>query len=288
MGLHGGKKGLARSVLMLAALVLALGIAGAASADRPPGADYCYGGDDCAPPVECEDGVDNDGDGKVDYPYDPGCYDYADSEEDDGWTPTPPPPPSQPQCSDGADNDGDGLTDRDDFTGCTSASDTNEGDDDYLQPSSGGEDFFEIATGAGNGSASAPCRPGTYGKKVGGRRHRSGPAGSFWEMFQYVHFCFSPGTSTITQILEWVYWWKTPGFPISIAYKVTPAWTTLRGPAAGGGQAAAMVQGHVTVAPRPKPTWVVFDDRPWIRFELYGDGTARCSTDIGVLRRCSA
>ncbi|MFN2468831.1 MAG: hypothetical protein ABR521_11955 [Gaiellaceae bacterium] len=279
-------------MLALAALVVAVGIAGGAAADRgsaAPEPDYCYGADDCAPPIECEDGLDNDGDGKVDYPSDPGCYGHTDNEEDDGWEPQPPPPPTaKPQCSDGADNDRDGLSDRDDFTGCTSTSDNDEGNDDYLQPSAHGEQYYEVATGAGTGNSTNPCRPGSYGKKVGARRHRSGPVGSFWEMFQYVHFCYNPRTPAVTQILEWLYWWKTPGFPISVAYKVSTAWTTLRRPTAGARYTSATVQGHVTVAPRPKPNLVIFDDRPLVRFELYGDGSVRCGSDLGPLRGCSS
>lgn len=47
---------------------------------------------------ECLDGVDNDGDLLIDYPFDPGCRSYWSSRED-------------PACSDGIDNDGDLLID---------------------------------------------------------------------------------------------------------------------------------------------------------------------------------
>lgn len=53
-----------------------------------------------APPA-CSDGLDNDGDGFVDYPDDPGC-------------PSPEAFPENPVCDDALDNDGDGLTDFDD------------------------------------------------------------------------------------------------------------------------------------------------------------------------------
>jgi formylglycine-generating enzyme required for sulfatase activity len=49
---------------------------------------------------ECSDGVDNDGDGYVDFPEDPGCEDAASAIED-------------PACQDGLDNDGDGVIDFD-------------------------------------------------------------------------------------------------------------------------------------------------------------------------------
>lgn len=43
------------------------------------------------PSFACSDGVDNDGDGKIDYPSDPGCVSVTDTDETD---PAPPPPPS--------------------------------------------------------------------------------------------------------------------------------------------------------------------------------------------------
>jgi len=51
----------------------------------------------------CSDGIDNDGDGRVDYGSDLGC-----SSPDD--------PSEEPECSDGIDNDGDGRIDSDDPT----------------------------------------------------------------------------------------------------------------------------------------------------------------------------
>jgi hypothetical protein len=42
------------------------------------------------PPAACADGLDNDGDGLIDYPADPGCTGAADTDETD---PPPPPPP---------------------------------------------------------------------------------------------------------------------------------------------------------------------------------------------------
>ncbi|MGH0034155.1 MAG: FG-GAP-like repeat-containing protein [Myxococcota bacterium] len=50
--------------------------------------------------AECTDGLDNDGDGLIDHPADPGCLD-ADSASE--W----------PECQDGLDNDGDGFVDFD-------------------------------------------------------------------------------------------------------------------------------------------------------------------------------
>lgn len=99
----------------------------------------------------CSDGVDNDGDGLIDWPADAGCANPSDQSEkfnsqcDDGIdneTPTPdglidfPTDPgcssaqdnneTNPQCVDGADNDGDMLTDFPNDPGCTDANDTSE------------------------------------------------------------------------------------------------------------------------------------------------------------------
>jgi OOP family OmpA-OmpF porin len=75
-----------------------------------------------APPVVaaaavCSDGQDNDGDGKIDYPNDPGCSTADDGDETD-----------PPVCSDGIDNDGDGLIDFPADKGCESADDLDETD----------------------------------------------------------------------------------------------------------------------------------------------------------------
>lgn len=56
-------------------------------------------------PAICSDGLDNDGDGRTDYPFDPGCESAGDPAEDDPLVPR--------ACSDGLDNDGDGLVDFD-------------------------------------------------------------------------------------------------------------------------------------------------------------------------------
>jgi hypothetical protein len=58
----------------------------------------------------CDDGLDQDGDGLVDYPDDPGCDDLQDPFETSDALP----------CDDGIDNDGDGLTDFPNDLGCAS------------------------------------------------------------------------------------------------------------------------------------------------------------------------
>ena len=69
--------------------------------------------------AQCDDGVDNDGDGKTDFPADPGCSaPNADSETDDC-----PSGAGCPQCANGRDDDGNGTTDYPGDPGCESASD---------------------------------------------------------------------------------------------------------------------------------------------------------------------
>lgn len=53
------------------------------------------------PAAACGDGVDNDGDGKIDYPADPGCTSATDTDETD--TVTPPPGDNPPTVNAGAD-----------------------------------------------------------------------------------------------------------------------------------------------------------------------------------------
>ncbi|MFO0547344.1 MAG: hypothetical protein U0271_03090 [Polyangiaceae bacterium] len=65
--------------------------------------------------LACNDGIDNDGDGFIDYPEDPGCEAAADPDETD-----------IPECSNGVDDDGDGFIDFPDDTGCSSLLDGTE------------------------------------------------------------------------------------------------------------------------------------------------------------------
>jgi hypothetical protein len=69
----------------------------------------------CTDPPACVDGVDNDADGKKDFPTDGGCSSFEDDDEFGGSA-----------CQDAADNDGDGLTDFPDDPGCGSAADDSE------------------------------------------------------------------------------------------------------------------------------------------------------------------
>jgi len=75
----------------------------------------------CTGPV-CSDGRDDDVDGKLDYPNDPGCYDEADGDETDDC----PSGPNCPKCADGIDNDSDGNTDYPLDKSCKAAGDASE------------------------------------------------------------------------------------------------------------------------------------------------------------------
>jgi hypothetical protein len=74
------------------------------------------------PAPQCNDGRDNDGDGKIDFPNDPGCYAPNQNDETDDC----PDGSDCPQCSNGKDDDGNGATDYPADTGCTSAADNDE------------------------------------------------------------------------------------------------------------------------------------------------------------------
>lgn len=63
----------------------------------------------------CEDGLDNDRDGKIDFPDDSGCESADDGDET-----------NLPQCNDGIDNDGDGAADFPEDKGCETLADNTE------------------------------------------------------------------------------------------------------------------------------------------------------------------
>ena len=83
------------------------------------------------PKPECDDGIDNDGDGKIDME-DPDCDSPTDSET--------------PECSDKADNDGDGKIDADDPGCLDNEGKYNPADDDESDEKNG--DGGLAATGA--------------------------------------------------------------------------------------------------------------------------------------------
>ncbi|NOS68053.1 MAG: hypothetical protein HOO67_06890 [Candidatus Peribacteraceae bacterium] len=74
--------------------------------------------DETNPKSQCQDGFDNDGDGAVDFPQDAGCSSKQDNDESNAAPAA--------QCQDGIDNDGDGLVDFPQDPGCSNAQDTDE------------------------------------------------------------------------------------------------------------------------------------------------------------------
>src|SRR5438067_340148 len=80
----------------------------------------CGGNKNNGPKFQCDDGMDNDGDGMIDFPDDPGCT----STEDDSEDSLP-----MPECSDGRDNDGDNKIDYPNDPGCFAPQQDDETDD---------------------------------------------------------------------------------------------------------------------------------------------------------------
>jgi hypothetical protein len=64
-----------------------------------PADSGCYSGGDDYEAADCQNGIDDDGDGLADYPADPGCFNTLYFEN--------------PQCDNGIDDDGDGVVDVD-------------------------------------------------------------------------------------------------------------------------------------------------------------------------------
>ncbi len=78
------------------------------------GSNYGVNGSgDACQNTQCNDGIDNDGDGLTDHPNDAGCSNPGDNDE-------------RNLCSDGLDNDGDGDIDYPEDSGCANAQDNNE------------------------------------------------------------------------------------------------------------------------------------------------------------------
>ena len=79
--------------------------------------------------TQCNDGIDNDGNGLTDYPADLACSALTDNTEA-GYIP----PVSYYQCNNGIDDDGDGTTDYPQDLGCVAFNDNTESPDPYVQP----------------------------------------------------------------------------------------------------------------------------------------------------------
>ena len=96
---------------------------------------------------QCQDGIDNDGDGKTDFPQDPGCSNNQDDDEG----------PFNAQCGDGIDNDGDGAVDYPNDFSCSSRT-----DDDETNPKSQCQDGVD---NDGDGKTDFPQDPGCSSKQ---------------------------------------------------------------------------------------------------------------------------
>jgi hypothetical protein len=97
-------------------------------------------------PAQCSDGSDNDQDGYIDFPADPGCGDPRDDDESNEAV--------LPQCNDSVDNDRDGFVDEQD-PGCRSVADDNESDDPEEDPVCSNDEDDD-----GDGLADFPYDPG--------------------------------------------------------------------------------------------------------------------------------
>ncbi|MBI3178484.1 MAG: hypothetical protein HYZ27_02410, partial [Deltaproteobacteria bacterium] len=109
--------------------------------DPPNGTPHPVFGNRCP---RCTDGVDNDLDGRTDYPFDPDCFDSVDDDEGDTTA-----------CSNGRDDDGDTQIDWPNDPGCDSAYDLGEGPDPATQCSDGQDNN-------NSGAADFPRDPGCY------------------------------------------------------------------------------------------------------------------------------
>ena len=93
------------------------GVCDATDVDFVCGPGYACDGGTCTP-AACNDGLDNDGDTLIDFPFEPGCRSADDDDETD--------PIPAPQCGDGLDNDADGMIDYPVDDACGSAADDDE------------------------------------------------------------------------------------------------------------------------------------------------------------------
>ncbi len=97
MTYHPTRSSRAAASVILAIVFSLVGLAVLVSYDAPtalakPGNGKGNGGGSTTPPAPaCSDGKDNDADGQIDFPSDPGCTDANDTDETDAVVPPPPP-----------------------------------------------------------------------------------------------------------------------------------------------------------------------------------------------------
>ena len=104
---------------------------------------------------ECDNGKDDDKDGKIDYPNDPGCSSPEDPDEED-----------KPVCSNGKDDDGDNKIDYPTDPGCSSPNDSSE--EDLPECSNGKDDDND-------GTVDYPNDPGCSGPDDDDEHNPNGP-----------------------------------------------------------------------------------------------------------------
>jgi len=110
---------------------------------------------DAVHPPHCRNGIDDDGDARVDAA-DPGCADFEDPDEAD--------PPEAPACANGIDDDGDGAIDHPDDADCLTAGGAREAplcalDAPTVRVGQEGGDF-ELEAAVGGGAAQPGCDGG--------------------------------------------------------------------------------------------------------------------------------
>lgn len=150
------------------------------------------------PTYQCNDGVDNDGDGRIDL-NDFGCDSSTDNDETNA-------PPVYYQCNDGVDNDSDGKTDYPADPGCTSSTDNTE------SPNPSVVNQISVATGSpsvNNGNGSVKLQGNFYNndgyvsttyfiwRPINGSERATPSAGSYSNAshgFSYVQTGFANGT----------------------------------------------------------------------------------------------
>lgn len=172
----------------------------------------------------CSDGIDNDGDGTVDFPDDPGCTSASDTTEDSS---------ASPLCSDGRDNDNDGLTDYPADPGCFAPNQDDETDDCPNGPNC--PECANDKDDDGNGSTDYPNDPGCASASDGIEFLTSQVACGAGLVVTQV-----PTTNTITGMLD--------GTSVS----------SVGSPCGGGGGAPA--RAYQLYLPRPKVVEVSTDD----------------------------
>ncbi len=144
----------------------------------------------CAP-FFCADGLDNDADGKIDFPAEPGCTMARDDDEAN--------PAVLPECGNGGDDDGDALVDYPADLGCKSASDAAEIDECIpgvpvesviggvtTGTTAGGTAMLRPPTGCGSSAAGTPERVFLYRNTQTLTNLRLTTAGSAFDAMIYV------------------------------------------------------------------------------------------------------